>query len=234
MKILSVFLMMFVLVGCSHFDTPDDPNYAPVFPEHTKAPAPVDGSVYYPGTGLSLYEDIKALNVGDIITVLLDEKTDATKKGESKFDKSSTAGIANPTLFGTTPDFNFHKSLPIPLTTTDNLNLETSINANRDFEGTSEAKQNNKLTGTITVTVTKVYPNGNLHVRGEKWITINHGEEFIRLSGIVRPEDINPDNSITSDRIADARIAYSGTGSLQNANKPGWLTRLFTHWLFPL
>jgi flagellar L-ring protein FlgH len=234
MRLFLTLFILFALVGCSHFDRPDDPNFAPVFPALNSKPPPIDGSVYHAGTGLSLYEDIKALRVGDIITVMLSEETDASKSGESKFDKASTATMANPTLFSTTPDFGFHKSLPIPLTTTQNLNLETSIDAQRDFDGSSEAKQKNKLTGTITVTVTKVYPNGNLFVRGEKWITINHGEEFIRLSGMIRPEDISPDNSITSNRIADARITYSGTGSLQNANKPGWLTRLFSHWLFPL
>lgn len=234
MRVIIAVILMLSLVGCSHFDTPDDPNFAPVFPEYQHSKAPVDGSVYHSKTGLSLYEDIKALNVGDIITVILSEKTDASKSGETTFDKSSTATIANPTVLGTVPDFGLHKSLPLPLKTKENLTLEANIAAQRDFDGSAEAKQKNNLTGTITVTVTKVYPNGNLHVRGEKWITINHGEEFIRISGIIRPEDISPDNSIMSNRVADARISYSGTGSLQNANKPGWLTRFITHWLFPI
>lgn len=234
MKIGWIILVVFGLSGCSHFDRPNDPNYAPVHPAYKPTPGPHHGSVYHAGTGLSLYEDIKALHVGDIITVVLSEQTSGTKSGETKFDKNSDATIANPTVFSASPEFSFHKSLPIPLDTTDHLNLQTAINADRSFDGSSDSSQANKLTGTITVTVDQVYPNGNLLVKGEKWITINHGEEFIRLSGIIRPEDINPDNTIMSNKIADARITYSGTGSLQNATKPGWLTRLISHWLFPI
>ncbi len=234
MKFLVTIMMVISLVGCSQFERPNDPNFAPVFPAYNKPLEPHHGSVYHADGGLSLYQDMKAHHVGDIITVALTEQTDATKSGKSKFDKKSTATIANPTLFGTDPDFGLHKSLPVPLSTTKNLNLETSLDADRDFEGSSNSAQNNKLTGTITVTVDQVYPNGNLFVKGEKWLTINHGDEFIRVSGIIRPEDISPDNIIMSDKTADARITYSGTGSLQNASKPGWLTRMFTHWLFPL
>lgn len=234
MKRILLVVMMFGLAGCSHFDAPNDPNYAPVMPAYKPDPEPHHGSVYHEGIGLSLYEDIKALHVGDIITVVLAEKTDGSKSGETSLDKNSSASIANPTIFGTSPEFSFHKSLPIPLETTDHLNLQTSISADRGFEGDSESKQENQLTGTITVTVDQVFPNGNLLVKGEKWITINHGDEFIRLSGIIRPEDINPDNTIMSTKIADARISYSGTGTLQNATKPGWLIRLINHWLFPI
>jgi flagellar L-ring protein precursor FlgH len=85
----------------------------------------------------------------------------------------------------------------------------------------------------VTVTVAQVLPNGNLVVQGEKWITINHGDEFIRIRGIVRPMDIGPDNSVPSTKVADAQILYSGKGSMARAQRPGWLTEFFLSPLMP-
>jgi flagellar L-ring protein precursor FlgH len=89
------------------------------------------------------------------------------------------------------------------------------------------------LTGDITVTIAQVLANGNLVVRGEKWLTLNQGEEFIQISGIVRPADISPDNSVPSLRLADARITYSGKGQVANSNRPGWLNRFFSSVVWP-
>lgn len=226
-------LSVLTLVGCNHFDSPNDPSYAPVMPDIQPELTPDMGSVYHPGRGLSLYEDIKAHKIGDLITVIFTEQMDASKEAETNFDKSSTANIIDPTILSTMADFGLPKWLPIPLLTTDNLNLETKINGTREFEGSSDSEQKNKLTGKITVMVSQVYPNGNLYVRGEKWININHGDEFVRVSGIIRSEDIQPDNTIESHRIADARISYSGRGTLTNATKPGWLMKVITSSLWP-
>ena len=82
--------------------------------------------------------------------------------------------------------------------------------------------------------VTNVLPNGYLVVRGDKWVTINTGQEFVRVTGIVRPEDIDPDNSVDSTRVGNARISYSGTGQLAEANRQGWLSRFFSSSWWPL
>lgn len=222
------------LVGCSHIDSPNDPNFDPVMPAPRAEQTPDMGSVYHPGIGLSLYEDIKAHQVGDLITVIFNEAMDASKSADTNFKKESDATIADPTLLGTSPDFGLPKQLPIPLSTTDNLSLATAINAEREFKGESDSAQKNKITGQVTVMVTKVFSNGNLHVRGEKWININHGDEFVRVSGIIRPEDIHPDNTVESHRIADARISYSGRGTLTDAAKPGWLMKILSSPLWPL
>jgi len=95
----------------------------------------------------------------------------------------------------------------------------------RDFQGAAEADQSNSLAGSITVTVTEVLPNGVLRIRGEKWLSLTNGEEYIRLTGLVRPQDIKPDNTLASNRIADARIAYGGTGDFDQANQMGWMGR---------
>ncbi|MGD9592755.1 MAG: flagellar basal body L-ring protein FlgH, partial [Candidatus Berkiella sp.] len=107
-------------------------------------------------------------------------------------------------------------------------------NGDTKFTGTADAKQENQLIGTITVVVTNVYSNGNLHERGEKWITINDGDEYVRVSGIVRNQDISPDNQIDSNRIADARITYSGRGAFANSSKPGWLMKILTSPWWPI
>lgn len=238
-KIISLsFFLLFsaLLTGCIHIDAPNDPDFAPVFPDPEPIRTPDTGSIYYPTDGLTFFEDIKARKVGDVITVLLNENTDANKKAESKYEKKNNVNMVEPNFFGTTTqaEWKFPKQLPIPLTTTDNLGLAVGINGDTKFEGTGSATQNNKLTGTITVVVTKIYPNGNLYVRGEKWVNINQGDEYVRVSGIVRIQDISPENTIESNRIADARITYSGKGAFANGSKPGWLVKILSHPWWPI
>jgi flagellar L-ring protein precursor FlgH len=97
----------------------------------------------------------------------------------------------------------------------------------RSFEGSAKSDQSNSLRGSISVTVAEVLPNGILRIRGEKWLKLNQGDEYIRLTGLVRPEDIGTDNTIPSSKVADARIAYGGTGEFDDANRMGWLSRFF-------
>ncbi|HKK03898.1 MAG TPA: flagellar basal body L-ring protein FlgH, partial [Gammaproteobacteria bacterium] len=101
------------------------------------------------------------------------------------------------------------------------------------FDGEGDAAQSNQLEGSITVTVSEVLPNGNLVIQGEKWVKINQGQEYIRLRGIVRPVDIGPDNTVLSTQVADAQLAYGGTGVVAQSNSPGWLTRFFNSPLWP-
>ena len=105
--------------------------------------------------------------------------------------------------------------------------LETSVQNKADFDGEGASTQSNRLEGDITVTVAQRLSNGNLLVRGQKWITINQGQEYVRIQGIVRPIDIDPDNSISSLKVADAMISYGAKGALADANTPGLLARFF-------
>jgi flagellar L-ring protein precursor FlgH len=102
-----------------------------------------------------------------------------------------------------------------------------SIDDSSKFAGEGDSAQSNSLTGYITCTVTRVLPNGNLYIRGEKWIGINQGSEYVRLSGVVRPIDIAPDNSVPSLKVGAANISYGGKGALADANNQGWLSRFF-------
>jgi flagellar L-ring protein precursor FlgH len=105
--------------------------------------------------------------------------------------------------------------------------LHAEVNNNADFDGEGASTQSNRLEGDISVTVAQRLSNGNLLVRGQKWIAINQGQEYVRIQGIVRPIDIEPDNTISSLKVADAMIAYGGKGPLANASSPGILSRFF-------
>jgi flagellar L-ring protein precursor FlgH len=207
---------MVLLGGCAIPERGEQSSYTATQPLYLPPVPPSNGAIYQSGSALVLFEDIKARRVGDILTIVLNERTNAEKKADTSVDKSSESGIGIPKLFGQT----------VP-------ELENSVSAGHKFETEGDSKQSNKLEGSIAVTVAQVLANGNLVVQGEKWITINHGEEFIRIRGIVRPMDIGPENTISSTKVADAQILYSGRGSLARANKPGWLTEFFLSPLMP-
>ena len=105
---------------------------------------------------------------------------------------------------------------------------DASASGTNTFDGKGEATQSNQLNGEISVTVAEVYPNGTLLVRGEKLLTLNRGDEHIRISGIVRDADISADNRVPSTRVANAKITYSGNGEIARASRQGWLQRFFT------
>ena len=208
------------LSGCSVMPMAEE-SFAPPIPQQPVYEPPTSGSIYRSGTDVRLFEDLKANRVGDILTVRLVESTNASKNSATSTSKTTEAALQNPTILG------------IPVTR-DGTNLfEGSLSGEQTFDGSGASSQSNSLSGDITVTVVERYPNGNLRIRGEKWVTLNQGQEFIRLSGIVRPTDIEPDNSLASTRIADARITYSSKGVMAAANKMGWVSRFFHSVLHP-
>lgn len=226
------------LTACQHpyAPQPNAPEFAPTIPDRAQMPAPINGSLYVEDTGLQLYQDIKAHRVGDILTVQLVESTQARKNADTDLKKEYEMNSSATKLFGFVPKFNLRK-FPIIRHFVHRQNdrtLENDLDNDSEFKGSGKSNQTNSLTGDITVTVAQILPNKYLVVRGEKWITLNQGSEFIRISGMVRPEDIGPDNIVPSNRIANARIAYSGTGDISNANKAGWGARFFNspYWVF--
>ena len=205
---------------------PDDPYYAPVLPRTPLPAAQNNGSIYQAGFENGLYDDRKAFRVGDIITITLNEKTQASKNANSQIGKTSKTSIGLTSLFGGVPNTNN------PLGSGDR-SQDAGYSGDRATNGKSAAGQGNSLTGSITVTVAEVLPNGILAVRGEKWMTLNTGDELVRISGLVRADDIATDNTVASTRIADARITYSGTGAFADASQPGWLSRFFLSPMWP-
>ena len=208
-----------------------DPAYAAVRPVALPPVQASNGSIYQAGHDIRLFEDSRARRVGDLLTINLVETTSASKESETELNKSTDSTVANPTILGTTPQF----STPgiLPLASNSNNNLGFGLSSDNEFSGDSSSTQSNNLRGSITVTVAEVLPNGYLVVRGEKVTSLNQGHEYVRLSGIVRPIDILPDNSITSTQVADAQISYTGSGATADVNKIGWLARFFISSLFP-
>jgi flagellar L-ring protein precursor FlgH len=206
--------------GCATVN-PFDESYEPPYPSQPDFSPPSSGSIYNDGTDVRLFEDRKATRVGDILTVRLRERTNASKNSQTSTSKATEATLANPTVFGR------------PITKDGTPLFEGSLSGDSSFDGAGSSSQSNSLLGEITVTVVERFPNGNLRIRGEKWVTLNQGREFIRLSGIIRPDDIGTVNSLESFRIADAQITYSSKGVLAAANSMGLISRFFNSVFHP-
>ncbi|WP_070968773.1 flagellar basal body L-ring protein FlgH [Vibrio sonorensis] len=192
-----------------------DPAWAPIHPKHEPEHyAAETGSLFNRAQASSLYDDSKPRGIGDIITVTLSESTKAAKSADADLSKSNDASM-DPLEVGGRP------------VTISDYDFSYNLSNDNNFSGSSAANQSNSLTGSITVEVIEVLANGNLVIRGEKWLTLNAGDEYIRLSGTIRPDDIDYDNTIASNRISNARIQYSGTGTNQDMQEPGFLARFF-------
>lgn len=220
-------LIAVLLAGCETLNPPkpgDSPEYRPVAPPEPRPAAANNGAIFQPSVGAALFEDHKANRVGDILTVILNEQTNARKSSATSLSKDSSAEMSFPdvTVAGR-PLLNKGGAI---------LGLETE--AGRTFDGAGNAAQSNQFSGEITVTVAEVLPNGNLIIQGEKWLGINQGNEYLRLRGIVRQVDISPYNTIPSTQIANVELYYGGTGALRDSNTPGWLSRFFNSPIWPI
>ncbi len=171
------------------------------------------GSIFQSGTTRTLFEDRRARYVGDTLTISITENTSASTKSNSKAERSGSIAASAGPITGV-PGKSFQ-------------GLQVTASDTNKFDGKGEAAANNVFTGSITVTVIEVLPNGNLLVSGEKQVAIGHGQEYIRLSGIVNPFFISTANSIASSQVADARIEYKESGYISEAQVIGWLARFF-------
>ncbi len=227
MNKLIALLGLISLSGCviHQAPRPNDPAYAPVIAPSVAPDAYSNGSLFRGSTTVDLFSDSKAKRIGDILTVSLQETTVSKKTSNVSVAKDSdvtvpeAAGAAG-TLLG--------KGMSLG-----GYSLGTNLGAQREFTGEADADQSNNLRGTIAVTVVDIWPNGALVIRGEKWLTLNRGEEFIRLSGVVRPEDVSANNIVQSNRIANAMISYAGKGALADSQEMGWLSRFFNSAYWP-
>ncbi|MBF0454209.1 MAG: flagellar basal body L-ring protein FlgH [Magnetococcales bacterium] len=179
--------------------------------------APKKGSIWQSTDRNTLFLDNKARNIGDIITVQISEKSSAEKDATTELKR----GNSNAASLGGMLD------LTTVLKSDQSLATATASSQN-DFKGQGNTTRESTLVATVSCLVTEVLPNGNLRIEGRRDITINHENQFILLSGIVRPEDISPENTVTSAQIADARIDYSGDGDIDQQQRPSWLNRFFS------
>lgn len=219
-KFLVTALLMQVLAGCSTYVSQlEGQAFEPVDPAVNLAnEQPTNGAIFRSGQSGLFATDQRARRVGDILTVTFNEIFAATKAQTAASSKADAFAVTLPT------------GLPNILTggfDTDAGGNGAGLTAgtNRTFSGAGNAAQSNSFTGSLAVTVTRVFPNGNMEVAGQKEITLNNGNEYVRVKGIVRPEDISATNIVSSTRLADAQIRYTGSGHLADASKPGWLSQ---------
>lgn len=182
-------------------------------PEPHAAVPPTDGAIYSVSSARPLFEDRRARFVGDTITINIAEKTTASKASENSTSRSQSIAASIPSVVG------------LPFKTLQGTNLAAS-DANT-FDGKGSNTSANDFTGTLTVTVIKVYANGNLLVSGEKQIGLKEGEEFVRFSGVVNPTTITAANTVQSTQVADARMEYKANGFIDSATVMGWLGKFF-------
>ncbi len=217
MKLLAVTAMMAAALLCAcgllpHKEHKQEQPTARVLPP----PVPrTDGAIFQSGQQMELFADLKARRIGDVLTIVLNETTAASKSATTQTAKTTSVANTGVTLFGRTP-------------TTGGVPIGTVTMSGADgFNGAGSSTQSNSLAGSLTVTVVDVQANGNLVVQGDKTLKLNQGDEFVHISGVIRPADIATNNTVTSDKLADARISYSGKGVVDSSNRMGWLARFF-------
>jgi len=218
---LVISLLLATISGCASIEQakvlPNDPDFAPILPEMEEvAPVPT-GSLFKVNYVNNIYSDSKAHRVGDIISVILNESTQANKNAKTEYKKDNSLLLDPVTGFGGLP-VNFQKK-----------SIQLGLEQSSSFKGDSKADQGNSL-----VHVLRVLSNGNLMIRGEKWMTLNSGDEYVRLTGVIRAQDIGADNTIISSKVANARIQYAGTGAFADIQQQGWLSKFFNGQWWPL
>jgi flagellar L-ring protein FlgH len=217
MRTFSSLLALTLILGCAAgCETKKPPKHDDGLAwTQTPLPPPTNGAIYQAGREVVYAENPIAHHVGDIVTIVLDEATAAQKSATTTTSKATTATLPGSTLIGKA------------VTLHGAAILNNNVNDTTKFDGEGASAQSNSLTGYLTATVLKVLPNGNLFVAGEKQIGLNQGNEYVRVTGVIRPIDLASDDSIPSYRVASAQITYNGKGAIADANAQSWLSRFF-------
>ena len=217
-KIATVFLVM--LAGCAQYHADRvSIDFEPMYPQEMPLVETNNrsGTIFNAAQGNLFSMETKAQQVGDIITVSFAESFQATKSQNAATSRSldssvNLPGVANLIL----PD----------RTNAADLSTKLAAGSENSFSGSGSSAQSNSLTGQVSVHVVRVFQNGNLEILGQKKLTLNNGDEYIRVHGIVRPQDIDAENVVSSDRIANANIQYIGAGDIAESSKKGWYSKL--------
>ena len=224
LRVFALFAIVYLLQGCAA--EPVDmvlrpsPDFQPVYPLASDRQKVATGGIYSNRQSDAWFGRGRNYQVGDIITVLLNESTQAARTQNTDVSRESKNSL--PTGFNTkigsiNPFFN-------------GIDIN---NNNNSSKGAGKADQKASLEGSVAVTVVEILANGNLMVRGEKKLGLSEGTEVIQVSGVIRPEDVGPNSTVQSRRLANAQIAYRGSGDLANATKAGWGTSLMhKYWPF--
>ncbi|MEY3216827.1 MAG: Flagellar L-ring protein precursor [Pseudomonadota bacterium] len=213
------------LSGCATAPAPlkHSPEFAPVLPVEIEKPRVATGAIYIGRQSDNFFGRSRNYKVGDLITVLLNESTQAGRRQSGTITRESSNDVIPSGLTSRVQNL----SLPTRVMGTTLGGVLNGVNLNSatiESTGSGEADQRASLTGALSVTVVEVLSNGNLMVRGEKQLALTEGAEIIQVSGILRPNDVSPNNTVQSRRLANAQISYRGTGDMANASKAGWGT----------
>jgi flagellar L-ring protein precursor FlgH len=225
-------LAMLLTTGCrvvkqAYQPNPEPHPPVPVMPE--AIPPQVDvanlGGSLYPSEGYwSLYSDTKAFRRGDLVRVIVRQKNEGKKNATTSTEREASISGSIRRFFGFEDE--------IQEATTDDPEL-ISVTSQNEFAGTGSTERKDDLTATISTVVTDVLANGNLVVYGNQIVTVNNEASVLTVQGIIRPYDIAPDNTIESNRIANANIEFAGSGVVTDKQHPGWAMRIFD-WLWPI
>ena len=209
-KIVPVLVIM--LSGCAQHNADRvSIDFEPMYPQEMPLVETNNrsGTIFNATRGNLFSMESRAQMVGDIITVQFAESFQATKSQNAATAKSNDSSISLPTALGTTE-----------------LSSKLGSSLANTFSGSGSSAQSNSLNGQVSVHVVRVFQNGNLEILGQKKLTLNNGDEYIRVHGIVRPKDINEKNIVSSDRIANANIQYIGAGDIAASAKKGWYSKI--------
>lgn len=190
-----------------------------VVPQEPRDPAAAAG-LWQETSYRSAFQDLRAHKVGDLITVNIVETSQANKKASTSTGRESSinAGISN--LMGWEGKIS---KIGVPAEFNNEVMLKASME--NDFDGSGETSRNESMTASITARVIEVTPNGNLFIKGSRKVKVNNEAQYITLTGLVRPADVSPDNTVLSSYIAEAAIEYTGSGPVSDKQRPGWLMR---------
>ena len=214
---ITTLFCVFLLNACSTYvEDVASEQFMPVIPDETEEERIIDGAIYS-GKSKGLFAtERKASKVGDIVTVALNESFNASKSQSAATGKTDSFGVTLPT--GLLNDL-VGKSAKA---------ADYGFGSTQAFNGTGTASQSNAISGLVSASVVRVFDNGNLEVLGQKKLTLNNGDEYVRVRGMVRPQDIGAGNIVNSNRLANAEITYIGAGEVADTAKRGWLSRLVT------
>jgi flagellar L-ring protein precursor FlgH len=224
MKLLVCLLSAVALIaGCAAVDPVPvpPPRFAAVQPPELQTPRGATGSIYNAVQSDNMFGRSRNFQVGDVITVLLDERTQGSRSTSTNVSREAKNNVVPTGLAGRIAGNRIGLN---------GLNLN---DASTTSAGTGTADQTASLSGSLAVSVVEVLPNGNLVVRGEKQLSLSEGSEVIQISGVIRPADVSPNNTVLSRRLAHSQIAYRGSGDLAAASSPGWGTKILNRvWPF--
>lgn len=212
---LSGLALVLSLAGCAPAQQESD--LAPITAPRVQVPDAEEfpqGGLFEEQRRMRLFEDRSARRAGDLITVIIEEEISGNKSASANMTREAEGDMPAPQFGG--EEFGV-AGRPMAFEHT----------GEASFEGDGGAEQDSSLSGTITAMVVDTLPNGQLVIKGQKAVTVSQGEEYLTISGIVRPDDVGANNEITSDKVAAMQVGYTGSGSINEATTPGWMTRFF-------